>query len=201
MTRIYTRSGDKGETSLYTGQRVPKNDPHIMAIGDVDECNSAIGLALSLLPEEGPLNKTREQLIHIQHALFDVGAAIATPRTSSEKKKVEKTRFSESAIKDLENWIDEMQEQLPKLTHFILPGGHPAGAALHVARGLCRRAERTVIPLNMTHEVVDLVTIFLNRLSDYLFVASRFINQAVKCEETTWKPYGAELHRVGTESH
>ncbi|MCB1113699.1 MAG: cob(I)yrinic acid a,c-diamide adenosyltransferase [Chlamydiia bacterium] len=197
--RIYTRSGDKGETSLYTGVRVPKNDPHIVAVGDVDECNSAIGLALSLLPENEALAEIKEQLIHVQHALFDVGAAIATPRTSGETKKVEKTRFSEAAIKDLENWIDEMQEKLPPLKQFILPGGHPAGAALHVARSLCRQAERTVIPLKATHEVSDKVAIYLNRLSDYLFVVSRYVNLMLNSEETPWKPYGTELHRVGTK--
>lgn len=197
--RIYTRSGDKGETSLYTGQRVPKNDPHIAAVGDVDECNSAIGLALSFIPEKKSFEIVRRELIDIQHALFDVGAAIATPRTSSETKKVEQTRFSPDAIKELENGIDRMQEELAPLKQFILPGGSSAGSALHVARSLCRRAERSVVPLNKTHEVSDQVMIYLNRLSDYLFVVSRYVNQLLDNSETHWKPHAAELHRSCTK--
>lgn len=185
MQKIYTKTGDQGETSLFTGQRVSKNDPIIQAVGSVDECNCAIGLALSHLPEQ--LGETKNQLILIQHALFDVGAAIATPRTRASNYKINKTRFDEKATAKLEEWIDEMEKELPPLKTFILPGGHPAGAALHLARSICRRAERDVVPLNEHEDVSDVVFMYLNRLSDYLFVVSRYVNQTLACTETKWE--------------
>lgn len=189
MSKIYTRSGDKGETSLFTGQRVPKNDPLIEALGSVDECNTAIGLSLSHLPEEEKFNQLKEQLIIIQHALFDLGAAIATPRTRAEQDKINKTRFDEEEIELLEQWIDQMDAELPKLRTFILPGGHPSGASLHLARSVCRRAERQVIPLNHHEDVSDKITCYLNRLSDYLFIASRWTNHLVGVPETPWQQH------------
>jgi len=187
--KIYTRTGDKGTTSLFTGQRVTKNDDFIEALGTVDEGNSAIGLALSLMPVNSYLQATREQLETIQHALFDVGAALATPRTSNESRKIEKTRFDNDAIEFLEQWIDKMEEVLPPLHHFILPGGHPAGAALHLSRSLIRRAERCVIPLFEQEEVTQSVLVYLNRLSDYLFVVSRFVNHFLQVPETSWQQH------------
>jgi cob(I)alamin adenosyltransferase len=187
MSKIYTRSGDKGETSLFTGQRVSKCDPFIKALGSVDECNSSIGVAISLLPNTPELAKTRDQLETIQHALFDLGAALATPRTSANQSKLDKTRFDRDATGLLETWMDEMDEQLSPLKEFILPGGNPAGAALHLARSVCRRAERDVIPLNEKADVSDNVIIYLNRLSDYLFIVSRFVNHCTKSPETHWK--------------
>lgn len=189
MSKIYTRSGDKGETSLFTGQRVPKNDPLIEALGSVDECNTAIGLSLSYLPEEEKFNQLKEQLIIIQHALFDLGAAIATPHTRAEQDKINKTRFDEEEIELLEQWIDQMDAELPKLRTFILPGGHPSGASLHLARSVCRRAERQVIPLNHHEDVSDKITCYLNRLSDYLFIASRWTNHLVEVPETPWQQH------------
>lgn len=189
--KIYTRSGDEGETSLYTGQRVSKNDPIIDAIGTVDELNSSVGCAIASLPEEE--NKIKTQLVIIQHALFDLGAALATPRTRAKSDKIEKTRFDDESITLLEKWMDQFSETLPPLKTFILPGGHPAGAALHLARSICRRAERTCIPLNQEHEVSDRVLKYLNRLSDYLFMASRFVNHALNQPETSWDQHHA-LH-------
>lgn len=188
-TKIYTKTGDKGETSLFTGERVLKNHQYIEALGDVDECNSLIGAALAFFPKESLLNSTKDQLIIIQHALFDVGAALATPRKSAVEAKLKKTRFDYEEVNLLEKWIDRMEEQLPKLTHFILPGGHPAGAMLHVSRSVCRRAERVIVPLNKQGDVADQVLIYLNRLSDYLFVASRFINHFLNIPETQWEPH------------
>lgn len=185
--KIYTRTGDKGTTSLFSGERVPKNDPFIEAIGTVDEGNSAIGLALSLLPKEKTFDSTRIQLETIQHALFDVGAALATPLTCDQQKKLEKTRFGDEAITHLEHWIDQMDEQLPPLKTFILPGGHPAGASLHLSRSIIRRAERLVIPLYEQEEVTQAVLVYLNRLSDYLFIVSRFINYLLHLPETKWE--------------
>jgi cob(I)alamin adenosyltransferase len=184
--KIYTRSGDKGDTSLYTGQRVKKNDPLIDAIGTVDECNSAIGLSISLLPQLPEYKMHREHLELIQHALFDLGAALATPRTRATNSKIDRTRFDSHATELLEKWIDQMEQELPPLKTFILPGGHPAGSALHVARSICRRAERLVVPVNMHADVSDHVLVYLNRLSDYLFVMSRYINFMAKNPETLW---------------
>jgi len=187
--KIYTRTGDKGTTSLFTGERVNKNHDYIEALGAVDEGNSSIGFALSLMPEDISLKIIKEQLTLIQHTLFDVGAAIATPRSSHEDKKKEKTRFDNEGSKLLEKWIDEMETQLSPLKQFILPGGHPAGAALHVARSLIRRAERCIAPLFKQEDVSEPVLVYLNRLSDYLFVASRFLNHLLEVPETTWQSH------------
>lgn len=185
--KIYTRTGDKGETSLYTGQRVSKDDPFITALGAVDECNSSIGVAISLIGCQNYLTEVKEQLEIIQHALFDVGAAIATPRTRAGNSKLEKTRFDHEAIDLLEKWMDAMELQLPELRAFILPGGHPCGAMLQLARSICRRAERLTIPLHRSGDVSDNVLIYLNRLSDYLFMASRYVNHKSNCLETLWE--------------
>lgn len=190
--KIYTKTGDQGETSLFTGERVPKNNPLIDALGTIDECNSAIGVALSQLPEQDKFNETREQLILIQHALFDLGAALATPRTKASKAKINKTRFDQEAIDLIEKWIDEKDHELPKLKTFILPGGHQAGASLHLARSICRRAERIITPLNNEHDVSDRVIIYLNRLSDYLFITSRYINHLIDKPEPLWNPHSAK---------
>lgn len=187
--KIYTKTGDKGETSLFSGQRVKKNDPFIEALGTVDECNSTIGAALAHVPANANLSKIKEQLETIQHALFDVGAALATPRTTAINSKIEKTRFDHEEIEWIEKWIDAMESELPQLQTFILPGGHPAGALLHLARSICRRAERIVVPLNLCQDVSDHVAIYLNRLSDYLFVVSRYVNHKLEVPETTWIPH------------
>ncbi len=184
--KIYTRTGDKGETSLFTGQRVPKNDVCIEALGTVDECNSTIGVAISLMAHLPELHPSLEQLEIIQHALFDLGAAIATPRTRAVADKIDKTRFDSEASQMLEKWIDSMEEALPPLKTFILPGGHPAGAMLQLSRSICRRAERSVIPLGARADVSQNVVIYLNRLSDYLFVISRYVNHLMHSPETLW---------------
>lgn len=190
--KIYTRTGDKGTTSLFSGERVSKNHPFIEALGAVDEGNSSIGFALSLLPKQTNLEVTRTQLEIIQHALFDVGAALATPRTCNVNLKLEKTSFGHEAVELLEKWIDVMDAQLPILKKFILPGGHPAGAALHISRSMIRQAERLVISLYEQAEVEQTVLMYLNRLSDYLFMASRFINHQLHVPEILW-----EAHKGG----
>lgn len=187
--KIYTRTGDKGTTSLFSGQRVPKDHAFIEALGTVDEANSTLGTAISFLPDEPSLRSIKNQLETIQHALFDVGAALATPRTCLQNKKLEKTRFDIEEVTLIEHLIDSMETDLPELTAFILPGGHPAGATLHLARSIIRRAERLVIPLYQQSDVDQSVLIYLNRLSDYLFVASRFINHRLKVPETTWQQH------------
>lgn len=187
--KIYTKKGDGGETSLFTGKRVPKNDTIIEALGTIDECNSALGAAISLMPNDPKCYPLKEQLEIIQHALFDLGAALATPRTQATHSTIEKTRFDKEEVDMLEKWIDSMEEKLPKLATFILPGGHPAGAMLHLARSICRRAERVIVPLHLRADVSDRVMMYLNRLSDYLFVVSRYLNHLVNCSETKWKPH------------
>lgn len=185
--KIYTRKGDKGETSLFTGQRVPKNDPFMHALGTVDECNSSIGSAISFLPKDSLFQQIVEQLEIVQHALFDLGAALATPRTRAAEAKIEKTRFDAEETELLEKWIDEMTHQLPPLHTFILPGGHPAGAMLHVARVICRRAEREIVPLGDHADVSESILVYINRLSDYLFTVSRYVNHLTNTPETLWE--------------
>lgn len=187
--KIYTKRGDKGETTLYSGHKVSKSDIIIEALGSVDECNSSIGAALSFIPNDSRYVPTIEQLIIIQHALFDIGAALATPRTQSEDAKIEKTRFDKEEIALLELWIDEMNEVLPRLTAFILPGGSPSGAMMHVARSICRRAERLIVPLHTRGDVSDDVMMYMNRLSDYLFMTSRHLNHLSMTPETKWKAH------------
>lgn len=187
MTKIYTKTGDSGDTSLFTGERVSKADINIAALGDIDECNSALGKALSIFPPTPAFYSIREQLIAVQHALFDIGAAVATPRTRAAASKLEKTRFDADATKALENWIDVHQHALPPLKNFILPGGHPAGAQLHVARTICRRAERNIIPLFQSADINEEVLIYINRLSDYLFVVARRVNHLAGCPEPIWE--------------
>lgn len=193
--KIYTKTGDKGETSLFTGQRVAKNDPYIEALGTVDECNCAIGAAIALLPKENPLSKTAEELAIIQHALFDLGALLATPRSKANPQKIEKTRFDPEEIELIEKWIDAMHHQLPVLDTFILPGGHPCGAMLHLARAICRRAERVVVPLDNHPDISEKAIRYLNRLSDYLFMVSRFVNMLLSVSETKWKPHLVAGHK------
>lgn len=189
-SKIYTKTGDRGETSLFTGQRIPKNDPFIEAIGTVDELNCSLGVAISILGEgQEELVAVRSQLETIQRALFEVGAALATPRTRAINSKLDKTRFDPDSTAVLEEWIDAMDATLPSLHHFILPGGTPCGSMLHLVRSICRRAERLVAPLTKTADVSDHVLVYLNRLSDYFFVLSRYVNHLAQSPETIWEPH------------
>jgi len=187
MTKIYTKTGDQGETSLFSGQRVSKNDPTIEALGTVDEANCAIGLAISFLPSGTPFAEIKNQLLIIQNTLFDLGAALATPRTRAPEQKLKKTRFGNEGVVQLEEWIDALDALLPQLRTFILPGGHPAGAQLHIARSITRRAERLIVPIHQHSDVAEPVLTYINRLSDYLFVAARTINHLAHIPESTWQ--------------
>jgi len=169
--KIYTKSGDKGETSLVYGVRVPKYSARVEAYGTCDEANSNIGLALSLLPETGEWQELRKVFHIVQTKLFHVGAELATP----EGKKVG-WPIQEEDVTFLEQQIDAMDAQLPPLTNFVLPGGHPAAAALHVARTVARRAERNASHVGQQEQVNTAVLKYLNRLSDFLFVAARYVN-------------------------
>ncbi len=176
MMKIYTKSGDKGETSLIYGNRVPKNDPRVEAYGTCDEANSFIGLAKSYLDVIDQWSSLLKSLHIVQTKLFHIGAELATPTG----KKVAWPIVDEDVV-FLECEIDRMDAELPPLTNFILPGGHPAAAALHSARTVARRAERTALSIA---EPVNPVTIkYLNRLSDYLFVAARWVNKEAQIKE------------------
>lgn len=172
--KIYTKTGDAGQTSLLFGQRVPKNDLRVDAYGTVDEASSAIGLALSFMPHNPALTEVRTFLQEIQQIMFNVGSELATP--SGRRTEWEAT---ESHVRGLEMAIDALDERLGLLTSFILPGGSQPGAALHLARTIARRAERLAVGVASETELNPYVITYLNRLSDFLFVSARFVNQVM----------------------
>ena len=176
---ISTRTGDRGTTGLYGGQRTSKSSPRIQAYGDVDELNALLGLVLCEhdLPE-----KLQTQLNEIQRVLFILGADLATPMESVAKV----TRINEQHIEMVEQWGKRLEEALPSLTHFVLPSGTRSGCLLHHARTVCRRAERWVVALSEKETVNEHACIYLNRLGDYLFITARTANKAAGQEEREW---------------
>ena len=178
LDRIYTRAGDSGETSLGDGSRVPKTDPRIDAYGTVDELNSAVGLALVVAPDE-----FRPWLERIQNELFDLGADLCVPLEDTRR---ERLRVAQAQVDALEELCDRVNERLAPLRSFVLPGGTEAAARLHVARTVCRRAERAAVALAGTAGVNPLALAYLNRLSDLLFILARAANLGVP--ELLWKP-------------
>jgi cob(I)alamin adenosyltransferase len=179
LTRIYTRAGDQGETSLGDGSRVSKLDCRIGAFGTVDELNSALGLVLA---GDVP-DAMREPLERIQNELFDVGADLSVPWGVTDRLRVE-----QQLIDGLEQLCDEFNADLPELRSFVLPGGTEASARLHVARTICRRAERDVLLGAQEVDLNPLVLGYLNRLSDLLFILARAANAAAGRDEPLWKP-------------
>jgi cob(I)alamin adenosyltransferase len=182
LTRIYTRAGDRGETSLGDGSRVPKLDCRIGAFGTVDELNSAIGVVLA---DRDLPTTLREPLERIQNDLFDVGADLSVPFGIGDRLRVEQTH-----VDRLEQLCDEFNADLPMLKSFVLPGGTPAAARLHVARTTCRRAERDALTADGETGINPLVLAYLNRLSDFLFIAARWANADEGRDEPLWKPGG-----------
>jgi cob(I)alamin adenosyltransferase len=181
--KIYTRTGDDGSTGLFGGDRVQKNHPRIRAYGTVDEVNAVLGTAIAQMHGEKIYDSLRISLLQIQRDLFVLGADLATPIES----RASVPRIEETDISALEQIIDEMEIELPSLAHFILPGGHPTAAALHLARTTCRRAERDVVEA-LEREKLSLLTLkYLNRLSDLLFVAARLANQLSGVPDLIWK--------------
>jgi cob(I)alamin adenosyltransferase len=179
LTRIYTRAGDAGETSLGDGRRVPKTDPRIEAYGTVDELNSLLGLVLAGdVPEE-----FRPWLAQIQNDLFDLGADLSVPL---EDERRERLRVTAGQVERLEELCDLVNDRLDPLTSFVLPGGTEIAARLHVARAACRRAERRVATLAQAESVNPVVLGYLNRLSDLLFILARAAN--VGSDEPLWRP-------------
>jgi cob(I)alamin adenosyltransferase len=182
--KIYTRTGDEGTTGLFGGGRVPKDHPRVQAYGTVDELNAVVGQAVALLEDDD----LGDRLGRIQHDLFALGAVLATAP-------VEEGRPSPKGVPDLpggrveemEAWIDEADEELPPLRAFILPGGSPAAASLHLARTVCRRAERAVVHLAGREEVDDAVLVYLNRLSDLLFAFARLANHRSGTPDVEWR--------------
>jgi len=179
MVKIYTKTGDNGTTSLFGGKRVEKDSARIKAYGEVDELNSVIGVALTQTLNPDFAKKLRR----VQEELFILGADLSTPFLL----KVKIPRISKRHIRQLEKEIDKWEKELPKLRNFILPGGHLAGANLHLARSIARRAERAVVSLSKEEKNNPNCQIYLNRLSDWLFVAARYVNHLEKISETIWK--------------
>ena len=178
--KIYTKTGDKGTTSLFGGKRVPKHHIRIESYGTVDELNSYIGL----IRDQKIDKNTFDILIEIQDRLFTLGSMLATEPGND---KVKVPQLFEEDITLLENEIDKMNEVLPEMRSFVLPGGHPTVSYCHIARCVCRRAERLTVHLSELEDVSALVVKYLNRLSDYLFVLSRKLTQDNKANEIPWK--------------
>lgn len=179
--KIYTKSGDSGETGLFGGQRVPKYDPRIEAYGTVDEANAVLGLAAARCQDL----ELRALIERVQAELFGVGADLATPADADSGYVM---RVGQANIERLEAEIDVWEESLPPLKNFILPGGSEVGAILHIARTVCRRSERAVVELSEQATINPNIQRYLNRLSDWLFVLARLVNQRRGVTETSWQP-------------
>ena len=182
INRVYTRRGDSGQTSLAGGQRLPKNDPRIEAYGTVDELNSFIGLARE---SARPLPELHRILGRVQHELFNLGSILAT---MPEDVHPNQARITAADSGQLEREIDQMNEELPPLRSFVLPGGSRLNAELHICRTICRRAERACVTLAQTAELDEAIIQYLNRLSDALFVWSRWASHRLGDAETLWEP-------------
>lgn len=176
---IYTKTGDRGETSLYGGSRVSKDDMRIEAIGEVDELNAALGLLLTYALKSA--EETKTLLTNIQSELFNIGAELANPAKTGKVKAI-----NEEAVAALEHVIDDLEAKLPPLTHFILPGGSPYAAQAHMARAICRRAERRIISLHKQEPLNPQLLAYINRLSDLLFMLARMDNHITGIKETKW---------------
>jgi cob(I)alamin adenosyltransferase len=180
--KIYTRTGDQGETGLFGGGRVPKDHPRVAAYGDIDELNSALGVVRAAAPE-GFFDPLLES---IQRDLFSIGGHLATPDPERVRKALEKAALSPARITEFEQIMDEATKTLPSLRAFVLPAGTRIATALHLARAVCRRAERSVVHLGHTEAVPELFVIYLNRLSDLLFTLARLANLRDGVNDVTW---------------
>lgn len=179
--KIYTKTGDKGETSLIGGTRLPKQHVRIEAYGTVDELNSHIGLLRDVI-NDAP---TVSALLDIQDRLFTIGSQLAA---DPDKNKMKLPTLYEKDVNALETLIDKINSLVPEMKSFVLPGGHPHVSYCHIARCVCRRAERAVLRVSEHEKVDDIIQVYLNRLSDYLFMLSRWLVQTLQVEEKPWKP-------------
>ncbi|MDG1743959.1 MAG: cob(I)yrinic acid a,c-diamide adenosyltransferase [Polaribacter sp.] len=186
--KIYTKTGDTGTTALFGGKRVKKYNLRIESYGTVDELNSYIGL----IKDQDISDINKSYLLQIQNELFTIGAMLATPpekeTLKSGKQRLNIPKIDETSILSLENKIDKIDEELPQMTHFILPGGHQAISFCHIARCVCRRAERLSVELNDQEKINTNIIIYLNRLSDYLFMLARKLSKDLSIEEIKWIP-------------
>jgi len=181
--KIYTRTGDTGQTALFGGGRVPKTHPRVRAYGSVDELNSFLGRALTLVK----VPDTRDRLSLIQHDLFTLGSHLATPPAREGRTRPDLPPLPEGRVTEMERWMDEAEKVLPPLKVFILPGGVPAASELHVCRTVCRRCERSVVELDEGTEEIQAMVRYLNRLSDLLFVMARLENHDAGAKDVTWQ--------------
>lgn len=181
-SKLYTKTGDKGKTSLLGGAKVLKSDLRIEAYGNVDELNSFIGY---LKDQQDVENKLKQQLYWIQENLFTIGSALATEPGFTG---FELPKITEKEVSQLEVWIDKFDQEVPPLKNFILPGGHPAVSLSHVCRSVCRRTERSIVALANNDTVDEVIVRFVNRLSDYLFIFARAIGQQLNAPEIPWSP-------------
>lgn len=182
VLKIYTKTGDDGQTGLFGGGRVDKDHPRVDAYGEIDELNAVLGMAraVEMMP------RIDEVLVPIQRDLFSIGALLSTPDRDKMREQLRKARLDDERIAELERAIDACDAELEPLRSFILPGGTPKSAVLHVARTVCRRAERKVVALRRETELPELVVIYLNRLSDLLFMLARVANRRAGAGEVTW---------------
>jgi cob(I)alamin adenosyltransferase len=186
--KVYTKTGDTGTTALFGGTRVPKDHARIESYGTVDELNSYVGL----IRDQEINQHFKDILIEIQDRLFTVGAILATPPEKevlkNGQKRLQNLGIIESDIELLEKEIDTMEDSLPQMTHFVLPGGHTTVSYCHIARCVCRRAERLAVHLSHNEPVADIAIKYLNRLSDYLFVLARKLSKELNADEVKWIP-------------
>jgi len=186
--KIYTRTGDKGTTMLYSGERLSKTTSFFHTLGTLDELNSNVGHMLALCRQHKIPEKQIEQIVDIQNRIFDIGAHVGTPRDSKiDPEILKKTQFSDIHTTKLEKWIDEMTEKLPPLTGFILPAGGIAMTSVHVCRSVCRRCERVMTELLQDKKIDDSAYKYINRLSDYFFTLARYIAKVNNEPEVHWK--------------
>jgi cob(I)alamin adenosyltransferase len=185
LNRIYTRRGDKGDTSLVGGQRVRKDAVRIECYGTVDELNAFVGMARISAMEDARLGDLASILLRVQHELFNLGSILATMPADVHPKQ---PRVTDAEIRTLETEMDRMNEDLPALRSFVLPGGSRLNTELHAARTICRRAERLAVTLGRQEEVLPEAVTYLNRLSDALFVFSRWANARMERPEVLWQP-------------
>jgi cob(I)alamin adenosyltransferase len=180
--KIYTKTGDDGTTALFGGGRVSKHEMRVSAYGDVDELNSAIGAAMSVAPTD----LEHELLQSVQRDLFAIGGQLATPDPQAVRRALTKAEIDEGRIAQMERVMDRAEALLPPLGSFILPGGSPKAAAFHVARTVCRRAERSAVALGHHEPVPPVILVYLNRLSDLLFMLARVANDRAGTPDPTW---------------
>jgi cob(I)alamin adenosyltransferase len=183
-SRLYTGTGDQGQTGLFGGRRVPKDHPRVIAYGSIDELNASLGVACSFITNKGLV----ATLQSIQNELFNIGAELASDQPVRQRAKSDTTfRLDEAKVRELERLIDEYDSKVPPLTTFILPGGSQAASLLHFARTVARRAERELVTLAKAEDVNPAISTYMNRLCDLLFALARYANKAGRKRELTWQ--------------